>query len=105
VVGIVAVLASLTIIGGILLGIVAVALGVIALVRVRRGLAAGRGLAIAGTACGALGLALSVLLLVVGIGILNSDSGKTLQQCLRQAGNDTAAQTQCQKDFQNDLRN
>lgn len=66
VVGILAVLAIITIIGGVVLGLVAIVLGAIGLAKAGR-LRSGRGLAIAGIVLGALAVIISVGLVAVGI--------------------------------------
>ena len=101
--GVLALLSSWTVIGGILLGIIAVVLGFVALSRAKRGLAAGRGMAITGIVTGVLGAILAVALIAVGVSLLNSDAGQQLQDCLRDAGNDEAAVAQCQREYQDDL--
>jgi hypothetical protein len=104
VLGIFAVLLCWTVVGGILLGLVAVVLGFIAAGRAKRGAAAGRGMAIAGIVLGALGLLLSVALIALGVSFLNSPDAKNLQQCLRDANGDQAKTQQCQRDFQRSVQ-
>ena len=101
--GVLALLSSWTVIGGILLGLIAVVLGIVALSRVKRGLAAGRGMAIAGIVTGILGTVLAIALIAVGVSLLNSDAGQQLQDCLADAGNDDAAVAECQRQYQEDL--
>lgn len=103
VLGILALLTCWTVIGGILLGVVAIVIGIIALRRVKRGEAEGRPMAIIGIVTGALGLALAVGLVALSISFFNSDTGSNLRDCLEKAGNDQAAQTECQREFQDDL--
>ncbi len=103
VVGILAVVTSLTVVGGIVLGIVAIVLGVLGRKRAGRGEADNGGVALAGTVLGAVGLVASIALIALGLSILNSDSGQKLQDCLDNAGQDQAAVQQCQQEFQNDL--
>jgi hypothetical protein len=103
VLGILALILCWTVFGGIVLGIIAVVLGIIAARRASRGEAPGRGRAIAGIVTGALGLVIAVALVAVGASILNSSSGKSYQQCLQQAGNDQAAQQQCATEFQKSI--
>ena len=104
VLGVLAVLSSWTVIGGILLGLAAIVLGFIASSRAKRGEAGGRAMAIIGIITGALGLVLSIALISIGVSLLNSDSGQNLQECLEKAGNDQAAQARCQREFQEDLQ-
>ena len=100
VLGILAVVTSITVIGGIVLGILAIVLGAVAASRARRGEAPGRGRAIAGIVTGAIGLVLSGLLVAAGLSVLNSDAGQELQQCLEEAGQDQAAVEQCQRELE-----
>ena len=104
VLGALALLLCWTIIGGILLGLIAVVLGIVAVVRARSGRAAGTGLAVTGIVLGAIGLIIAGVLVAVGISFLNSESGQNLQDCLEQAGDDQTAIDQCQQEFNEDLQ-
>ena len=99
VLGILALLTFLTVVGGILFGLIAVVLGFVARGKVKRGEATNGGMALAGIITGAIGLVLSLGVIALGVSILNSDSVSNLQDCLNDAGNDTAAQQQCQTEF------
>jgi Domain of unknown function (DUF4190) len=103
--GILALLLCWTVVGGILFGLVALILGFIASGRAKRGLAAGRGLAIAGIITGVLGLIISVALVVVGVSLFNSSGAKTLQQCVSDANGDQAKIQKCQDEFRRKLEN
>lgn len=103
VLGILALVTSITVIGGIVLGLLAIVLGFLALRKAKRGEAGGRGMAIAGIVTGALGLIIAVILVAVGASLLNSDSGKNLQSCLKDANGNQSAVQQCQQQFQNDI--
>jgi hypothetical protein len=103
VVGILALLTFWTVVGGIVLGLVAIVLGVIALGRVKKGIAAGRGMAIAGVVLGVLGLLLSLAFVALGAWVFNSSGGSTLTECIANADGDQAKVQQCQTDFQRDL--
>ena len=103
--GVLALVSFWTVFGGILLGVVAIVLGLVALSRVRKGLAGGRGMAIAGIVTGALGLVLGIAWAAFLSNLLNSDSVQNLQDCLQEAGNDEAAQSQCERDFDDELQN
>jgi len=104
VLGALALLLCWTIIGGILLGLIAVVLGIVAVVRARSGRAAGTGLAVTGIVLGTIGLIIAGVLVAVGISFLNSESGQNLQDCLEQAGDDQTAIDQCQQEFNEDLQ-
>jgi len=100
VLGILALVTCWTVVGGIVLGIVAIVLGVLGRGRAKRGEADNGGLATAGLVLGALGLLASLGLLAVGASLLNSPEGQQLQDCLKAAGNDQAQVQQCQNEFQ-----
>lgn len=105
VLGILAVLSSWTVIGGILLGIIGLVLGFIASGRAKKGLATGRGMAIVGIITSLLGIVIAIVLVVAVGSFLNSDSAKNLQDCIEQAGNDQAELDQCEQDFTDELTN
>jgi hypothetical protein len=104
VLGILAVLTSLTVIGGILFGLVAIILGVLGRGRAKRGEASNGGMALTGAILGVLGMLLAGGILALGLSFLNSDEGKTYQQCLEDAGSDRARVDQCAQDFQRDIQ-
>jgi hypothetical protein len=103
VVGIVAILGVITVVGGVVLGVVALILGIVARGRVKRGEATNGGAALAGIVLGVIALLLSIGVVVAGVSLLNSDSGKKLQDCLDKAGQNQAAIEQCQREFRDDL--
>ncbi|MBV9822257.1 MAG: DUF4190 domain-containing protein [Actinobacteria bacterium] len=99
VLGILALITSFTVFGGVLLGLLAIIFGVIGLRRANRGLALGRGRAIAGIILGVLGILVAGLLIAIGVSILNSPEGKDLQSCLRDAGSNQSQVQQCQDEY------
>lgn len=103
--GVLALLLCWTVFGGILLGLVALVLGLIGASRAKKGRASGRGLAITGAVIGVVGLLISIAFIVLGVAFLNSDSGRNLTECLSNAGEDQQAVEQCQRDFQDELSN
>lgn len=105
VLGILALLTFWTVFGGILLGLIAIVLGVIALRRVRKGIAAGRGMAIAGVILGTLGLLGSLLWIALIAWVFNSSGGSDLTECVSNANGDQTKIEQCQRDFQRNLEN
>jgi Flp pilus assembly pilin Flp len=102
VVGVVALLTSWLILGG-LLGIVAVILGVIGLGRVKRREASNRGSAIAGVVLGVLSALVAVAIIAAGAAFFTSDTFKDLAECLEQAGPDPAAQQECQREAEQNV--
>lgn len=104
VLGALALLTCWTILGGILLGVAALVVGLVAVSRARKGAGGGKGLAIAGIVLGVLGAVLSGALLAFGLSFLGSEEAQDLQECLQQAGDDQSAVEQCQRDFEGDLQ-
>jgi amino acid permease len=102
--GIVACVLFWTVIGGILIGLIAVVLGIIAAVKARKGRAPHRAMAIIGAVLGALALIASVIIVAVGVSILNSSEFKNFNDCVQHA-NSQAARDQCTKDFKQDATN
>ena len=103
--GLLALLTSITIVGGILLGLLAIILGIVGRGRAKRGEANNGGMALAGIILGLLGVLIAGALIAVGASFLNSDTGKKLQDCLESAGGNQAAINRCQTEFQNELTN
>ena len=93
VLGILALITSWTVIGGILLGVLAVVFGAVGRGRVSRGEATNRGAAIAGLVLGLLGIVVAVFLLVVGATFFahHKTQLQQLHDCLQ--GAHTQAQT------------
>ncbi len=101
VLGILGVLTAFFLLGG-LLGLVAVILGFVALGKIKKGEADGRGLAIGGIVTGAIALVLT-LILVATVGAFfasNSDNISTLNDCVQDAGNNQTAVQACQDQFE-----
>jgi hypothetical protein len=101
VLGILAIVLSWTVIGGIVLGILAVVFGIVGRGRVKRGEADNRRSTNAGIITGVVGVVLAGALIAFGVTILNSPAGKTLQQCLKNAHGDKAAVSQCNAQYVN----
>jgi hypothetical protein len=104
VLGIAAAVLSVTVLGGIVLGVPALILGLKGRARARRGEATNGGVAVAGVVTGIIALLLSVALVVVGVIVLNTNAGQTYRSCLRQAGSDRAAISACGRQFDKQLR-
>ncbi|MFJ1593437.1 DUF4190 domain-containing protein [Kitasatospora albolonga] len=93
-----------TVVGGLILGLLAVVFGILGALRARQGRAPRRGMAIIGAVLGALGLIGSVIILIVGVSFLNSDGFKNLEECVQKA-NSQAEQDKCAEDFGKSLSN
>lgn len=101
--GIVSCVLFWTVIGGIILGIIAIVLGIIAARRARGGQAPHRTMAIVGAVLGALGLIVSGVLVAIGASILNSDDFKNYNDCVQHA-NSQSDRDQCAKDYSHDVK-
>ena len=102
VLGVLALLTGLVVIGG-LLGLVAIVLGFLGRGRVKRGEADNGGMALAGIVLGVLGIVLAGLALAAGFSLLNSDEFSSYTECARSADGDRAALEQCARDFQDQV--
>jgi heme/copper-type cytochrome/quinol oxidase subunit 2 len=89
----------LTVCGGIVLGVAAIVLGFIGRGRVKRGEATNGGVAMAGIVLGFLGVVVSIVAIALAIWSFDVFGGGDLVDCLQRAGNDPAAQQQCEEDF------
>ncbi|MEU9579815.1 DUF4190 domain-containing protein [Streptomyces chilikensis] len=102
VLGILAVVFFWTVIGGILLGVLALVFGILGMRRARRGGAPHGKLAIAGAVLGGVGLIASLVLVAVGASIVGSDEFKNLQECVGQAKTQ-AELDRCERDYGNEV--
>lgn len=101
--GVLALLLCWTVVGGVLLGLVAIVLGLVGASKAKKGTASGRGLAITGVVLGALGLVIGVALFALGAAFLNSDEAQQFQDCLSDAGSDPQAVEQCNRQFEDQV--
>lgn len=104
VLGILGLLTSAFLLGG-LLGLVAIILGIIALGKIKRGEAGGRGMAIGGIVTGILALLVTILI-VVTVGAFfanNADEIDNLSDCLNAANNNQTEIQACQDEFERQL--
>jgi hypothetical protein len=97
--------AALSIFGGFLLGIVAIVLGFVGYRRAKKGEATNGGIAIAGIVLGFLGIILSAAVIAFGVWGFFQVGGRDYVDCMQKAGNNTAAQTQCENEFRGNLEN
>ena len=104
VLGILGLLTSAFLLGG-LLGLVAIILGIIALGKIKRGEAGGRGMALGGIITGILALLVTILI-VVTVGAFfanNKDEIDNLSDCLNAANNNQTEIQACQDEFERQL--
>ncbi|MGK5501366.1 DUF4190 domain-containing protein [Streptomyces sp. URMC 125] len=102
VLGVAALLLFWTLVGGIVLGLAAIALGIAGRRRAKRGEATNGGMALAGAVVGALGLVASVVVIAAGVSFLNSEEFGNFEECVDKAGT-AAEREQCERDFNRDL--
>jgi uncharacterized protein DUF4190 len=95
VLGVLALLLSWTIIGGVLLGALALIFGVLGRRRAKRGEATNGGVSVAGIVLGIIGVVIAIALIAFGLSLFNSPVGRDYQQCLQQAGGSPAMIQQC----------
>ncbi|MBV9013093.1 MAG: DUF4190 domain-containing protein [Pseudonocardiales bacterium] len=104
VLGLLALLVSWTVIGGIILGALALIFGLLGQARAKRGEATNGGMSIAGVVLGIIGLLIAIGLIVLGVSLLNSPMGKNYQQCIQQSGGDQVKVQQCVSEFGRQLQ-
>jgi len=95
-----AIIGLFTVFGGLLLGAVAIILGVIGWRRAKRGEATNGGIAIAGIALGVLGVVVAIVAIVLAVSFFNEVGGTDYIDCLSNAGSDPDAVQQCADQFQ-----
>ncbi|MEU2896377.1 DUF4190 domain-containing protein [Streptomyces sp. NPDC001273] len=102
--GVLAVVLFWTVVGGVVLGILALIFGIIGARRARGGRAPHGTMSVIGAVLGALGVAGSVVIIAIGASILDSDEFKNFDDCVRQA--DTKSERDaCAEDFNRDINN
>ncbi len=103
--GILALLLFWSVVGGIIFGLIALILGLIASGRAKRGLASGRGMALTGAILGLLGLLGSIAVAAL-FGVVFFKSGaKSYTDCINDANGDNAKIQKCADEFRKDLEN
>lgn len=96
--GVLALVFSWTALGGIVLGVVALILGIVGRVRVRRGIADNPRSATVGIVLGIIGIVIAVVLVVVFVRAIDSPRGRQLVTCFssaQQAADSSAAVNRC----------
>jgi heme/copper-type cytochrome/quinol oxidase subunit 2 len=104
VVGIIALLSCWTIIGGVVLGILAIVFGFIGRGRANRGEATNGGLAVAGLTLGVVGLVVAIVIVAItGSFLINHKKQiNNLNNCLKNASTQSAKNS-CDQQFQNSV--
>jgi len=102
VLGLIALASFWTIIGGVVLGLLAIVFGIVGYRRKKRGEATNGAMSLIGAITGALALVISSVLIAAGVSFLNSEEFDTFEECVKQADSASERQ-QCENDFRDDL--
>ena len=103
VIAIVALISSVSVVGGILLGVVAVILGFIARGRVKSGEANNGGVALAGIILGIISIIAGLAFIAIWVGLFREVGAGGYIDCLQRAGQDSAAVQQCSDEFRESM--
>jgi hypothetical protein len=98
-----AIIALLSVVGGVVLGVVAVILGFIGWGRAKRGQATNGGVAVAGIVLGILSIIEAIVVIGLFIWGFGEVGGTDYVDCLSRAGNDQQAMQQCADQFTENL--
>lgn len=105
VVAIIALVASFSIAGGVVLGIVAVILGFMGRSRVSRGEANNGGVALAGIILGAVAIVVGLAFIAIWVGLFKEVGAGDYFDCLQQAGQDRVKVQECSDQFRESVEN
>ncbi len=105
VLGLLALLSCWTLFGGVVFGVLGLIFGLIAIVKARRGTAAGGGVAVTGTVLALLGLIGAIVIGVVAGNWVMNHGGTDYKTCVQQANNDQAKLQKCSDDLKSSLQN
>ncbi|MBI3691664.1 MAG: DUF4190 domain-containing protein [Mycolicibacterium aromaticivorans] len=105
VVAIVALLSSFSVVGGVILGIVAVIIGFAGRSRVKRGEANNGGVALAGVILGFLAIIVGLAFIAVWVGVFKEVGATDYIDCLQKAGQDQQQVQQCADEFKQSVEN
>ncbi|KUH98054.1 DUF4190 domain-containing protein [Mycobacterium sp. IS-3022] len=97
---VIAIVALVSVFGGIVLGVVAVILGFLGWGRAKRGEATNGGMAVAGIVLGFLSIIEAIVLIWLAVWGFNQVGGTDYIDCISRAGNDQEAVQQCAEEFQ-----
>jgi len=99
VLGILGLVTAVTVAGGILFGLIAFIVGLVALVKARRGSAGGPVMAGIGTVLGLLAVVAAIVLGIVYWNLFIESGGREFFDCVNDAEGDQAAITRCEEQF------
>ena len=96
---VVAIIALFSVVGGLVLGVVAIILGFLGRGRVQRGEANNGGMAIAGIVLGLLSMIVSVVVIAIAVWGFKEVGGTDYYDCVMRAGSDQQAAQECSDEF------
>ena len=102
VLGILAILLSWTVLGGFILGLIAIIVGAIGSSNAKKGHATGRGMAIGGIVTGVIGILIAGVITALAAFVFSKADFGSLQECVNQAQNQSEID-QCEREFQRDF--
>jgi hypothetical protein len=105
IIAIVALVTVWSVFGGVILGIVALVIGIVAWGRVKRGEANNGGVAIAGIVLGAIAIVAGLGFIAIWVAVFRQAGGGDYIDCLNKAGNDQAKVQQCADQFRHHIEN
>jgi hypothetical protein len=101
----IAIIALFTLVGGVVLGIVAIVLGFVGLGRARRGEATNGGVAVAGIILGLLSIIEAIVVIGLAVWGFNKAGGTEYFDCVSRAGSDQTAIQKCAEQFRQRVEN
>ncbi len=105
VVAIIALVSSFSVVGGILLGIVAVILGFAGRGRVKKGEANNGGVAMAGIILGAVSIVIGLAFIPIYVQVFKDSGAGDYFDCMNKAGQNRSAQAHCEDEFRQSVEN
>jgi len=105
VVGVIGLLGSISVVGGVVLGIAAVIMGLVARGRARRGESTNGGVALGGVVVGVLAIIAGLAFVAFWVGLFNEVGAGDYFDCLQQAGQDRTMVQGCSERFRESVEN
>lgn len=94
-----------TVVGGVILGVVAVIIGIVGRGRAKRGEATNGGVALTGTLLGALAVVVSLAFIPIWMGVFSEVGGTDYLDCISRAGSDQDAVDGCANQLRERMEN
>ena len=88
---------------GIVLGLAAIILGILARSKYKKGTATNGTMAIVSIVLGAIAVVISAVVIVIGVGVFNQVGGSDFIDCMNNAGNNQTLQQQCADQFERNV--